>query len=1175
MIDNWVVFGAAFLYILFLFLVAYIGDKKSIISQGKGRPIVYALSLAVYCTSWTFFGSVGLSASTGYDFIPVYIGAILMVVFGQPLLQHIIKLSKTQNITSIADFIAARYGKNQTLAAIITVIAVIGTLPYIALQLQAVSDSVSTLLGPAANQELTEERARNIAFFVAMLMALFSILFGTRQIGATEHQQGLITAIAAESIIKLCAFLIVGIYVTFFMFNGPFALFEQGIQNQKIRELFTKSFDGNTWFTITFLSMVAIILLPRQFHVAVVENNSKTELRTAGWLFPLYLIIINIFVIPITIAGLLTFPEGTVKPDMFVLALPMHADEHWITLISFIGGLSAATAMVIMASIALSIMVSNDLIVPFLLHRGKPDYRDREDLSILLLNIRRAAIFLIFILSYLFYRMLSGSFPLASIGLLAFAAIAQFSPAFFGGLFWKRATSRGAIAGTTAGFFVWAYTLLLPALEPSGLIPNSLLTDGPFGLEILRPQILFYLKFDWLTHGVVLSLTTNILAYIVFSLIRAPRTIERLQASTFIGETSTLTNSPLMRFSRSNVTISELQSTAACYLGEERAKRSFAEYAQNRNQNLLPNAEADIALMRYTEYLLASAIGAASSRLVLSLLLRKENMSGKAAIRLLDDATEAIQYNRDFLQSALDQVSQGISVFDKNLRLICWNRQFRNLLDLPPELGRVGVSLDEIIRFNATKGSLGDGFVEDIVKDRIQKLAINQETFQERINDGERTLLLRTNTMPQGGIVTTYADITTRVEAVEALAQSNETLERRVEERTAELTKVNHELETAKSKADEANRDKTRFLASASHDLLQPLNAARLYSSALLEKSKDNEINNLIQNLDASLGSVEEILSALLDISRLDSGVMKPEFKTFPIKPVLEQLQVEFTPLADEKDLGIKFINSNLHIKSDRKLLRRVLQNLISNAIKYTKEGNVLVGCRRCKKELKIEIHDTGPGIPAHQFSNIFKEFNRLDSTAKDTRGLGLGLSVVQRITNILNHNIDIKSSLDKGSIFSITLPISKAVEQTQTKSNSGDIFRAQNISGINVLCIDNEIKILEGMDILLTGWNCNVSTASSSVEVVEKLNQCDHTPHIILADYHLEDESGLDAIATVHKTLNQKIPAIIITADHSAQVALKVEQQGIKILRKPLKPAQLRALMVQSIIRSRADKST
>ena len=648
MIDGWIIITSALAYLGFLFGVAYYGDRQARPDRSiMGRPAIYALSLAVYCTSWTFFGSVGLSATTGYNFIPVYLGPIIMFSVGWPLLTRIIHISKTQNITSIADFIAARYGKNPALAAIVTVIAVAGTLPYIALQLKAVANSVTTLINPvdgALENTFLAVPLGDVAFIVAVLMAVFAILFGTRHIDATEHQEGLMLAIATESVVKVLAFLLVGAYITFEMFGGIGPLIERASQSPEITELFTGGFNGGAWITVTFLSMVCIILLPRQFHVAVVENNSEREVRRAAWLFPLYLIAINLFVVPIAVAGLLTFPGKEVSADMFVLALPLSDGAQFITLIAFIGGLSAATAMVIVATVALSIMVSNDLVVPLLLRRRLLDVTEREDVSTLLLNIRRSAIFGILILGYMFYLMIGDTVALASIGLLSFSAIAQFAPAFFGGLVWRRATARGAIAGILAGFSLWAYTLLLPAFVKSGLLTSDILVNGLFDIHLLRPQMLFNLEFEPIPHGVFWSMLFNVVAYVTVSLLREPEPIERLQANVFIQDDLVRPQTQGFRLWRTSITVEELQNTAGRYVGEERAQRSFEEYASTLTEELHPKAEADVQLLRYTEHLLASAIGTASSRLVLSLLLRRRATGAKSAQKLLDDASEAIQY---------------------------------------------------------------------------------------------------------------------------------------------------------------------------------------------------------------------------------------------------------------------------------------------------------------------------------------------------------------------------------------------------------------------------------------------------------------------------------------------------------------------------------------------------
>jgi len=1168
MIKGWIIVTVALSYVGFLFAVAYYGDKRARRrGSSRGRPTIYALSLAVYCTSWTFFGSVGLATATGLDFLAVYLGPIVVFAFGRPLIERIIKLSKAQNITSIADFLAARYGKSPLVAAIVTIIAVAGVLPYIALQLKAVSQSVKTLVQPigwGGGFLPYSDPLGDITFIIAMTMAAFAILFGTRHIDATEHQEGLMLAIATESVVKVAAFLVVGSFITYSMFGGIGPLIEKATHQPDIIGLFARGFHGGTWLTVTFLSSVCILLLTRQFHVTIVENNSEAEVARASWLFPVYLIAINIFVVPIAIAGLLTFEKGTVDSDMFLLALPLSQGAEIFTIIAFLGGLSAATAMVIVESVALSIMVCNDLVMPIMLHRRQVGIADRQDMGAVLLIIRRFAIFAILLLAYLFYRLVGDAYGLATIGLLSFAAIAQFAPAFFGGLIWRRATARGAIAGILAGFTVWAFTLLVPYFVKAGLLAPDIMKDGLFGLMILRPEVLFYMSFDPLTHGVVWSLIFNILAYVTFSLLRDPEPIERLQANLFIENSFPRATAPSFRPWRTSVTVDDLIRTVARYLGEERTQRSFSDYALSNNLELAPKAEADIHLMRFTENLLASAIGTASSRLVMSLAIGRRNVGMKSALKLLDDASEAIQYNRDVLQSALDQVGQGIAVFDRDLRLICWNGEFRDILSLPPMLRQVGVPLDKIVRYMAGNGARNGVAAESVVSERIRQYVVTMETFQERLDRGERVIEVRTNAMPQGGIVVTYTNITDRVAAAEALARANETLERRVRERTAELMQVNKALAEAKVTAEEANLDKTRFLLAASHDILQPLNAARLYTSSLVDKKPSGEISRLSRNIDVSLEAVEEILNALLDISRLDTGALKPEIDAVAIGEMLQQLRVEFEPQAVERGLTLHVLPCSLYVRSDRRLLRRVLQNLVSNAIKYTDEGRVVLGCRRRGATILVQVHDTGPGIPLSKHGVIFKEFERLNMGSKPVHGIGLGLSIVERIGRMLDHPIELYSRPGHGSIFGVQLPIADV--RTAPRHIVPYVSAASygQLNGCVVICVDNEPAILDGMSSLLGNWQCTVLQARDSEEALRVIAERGAHPDIILADYHLERGTGMQCIDAIRAMAGTMVPAILITADRSPGVEEEARAMELQLLRKPLKPAALRALMTR-----------
>jgi Na+/proline symporter/signal transduction histidine kinase/CheY-like chemotaxis protein len=1165
MLQGWFVIVVALAYIGLLFVIASYGDRWSRLGGGPPRLLIYPLSLAIYCTSWTFFGSVGLATQSGFDFLAIYIGPIITIGLGWRLVARVTSLSKAQNIVSIADFIAARYGKHQGVAATVALIAIIGTVPYIALQLKALSSSLSTIVAPIpAWAGRVQPMLGDPPLLVAVSLAAFAVLFGTRHNDATEHQHGLMLAVAVESVVKLVAFLAVGVFVTFVMFPGPAALFSAALKHPGAAAVLTSGTSAGKMAAMTLLSVCSIILLPRQFYVAVVENKDESEIRRAAWLFPAYLVLINLFVMPVAIAGLLTFPPGMVDSDMYVLALPISAGSELLALVAFVGGLSAAAAMVIVETVALAIMVSNDIVVPLVLTR-----LPGINVGSHLLTVRRIAILVVLLLAYLYYNY-AGPAHLAVIGLMAFVAIAQLAPAFFGGLIWRHGTAAGALAGMTTGIVTWAYTLLLPSFAVSAM-GTDFLAEGPFGIGALRPQALFGFDLPPLINGMVWSLTFNLLVYVVVSLSRRPSAIERIQADIFVPRR--LAPVPSFRLRRSTVTVQELTAAVGRYLGEERTRLSFDGFAAEQHLRLEPAADAGFELLRYAEHLLASAIGAASSRLVLSLLLQKRTVSPEAALKLLDDANAAIHYNREILQTALDHVRQGIAVFDKGAHLICWNRHFGELLQLPHEMLRIGVALAEILRFNAERGAFGPGDPKTQVRERLPRYTADLQPFRERFPDRGLVVEVRVNHLPDGGVVATLADITPSVAAAEELARANENLEQRVRKRTIELEHLNAELAKAKLAAETANLSKTRFLAAASHDILQPLNAARLYVTSLVERlalapaaaprGKDTGGEaQLAANIDASLEAVEDILSALLEISRLDAGAMKPENTGFPVDELFRRLQSDFAPLARDKGLNLVFMPCSLTIRSDRRLLRRLLQNLISNAIKYTPTGRVLVGCRRRGARLRIDICDTGIGIPSDKRAAVFAEFHRLDEAAKVARGLGLGLSIVERIARVLDHPITLASETHHGTRFSIEVPIAPA-ERSEPRPQEA---RADHgpIADALILCIDNDSKILNGMAALLAGWHCETVLSADLAAAVAGLRSAGRAVDGLVVDYHLDNGNGIEAVIELRRLFGADIPAVLITADRSAGVRDSARALAIQVLNKPLKPASLRAVMSQ-----------
>ena len=1154
--QGWFVVIIAIAYVTLLFAIASLGDRWShTVGSSRLRPYIYALSLAIYCTSWTFFGSVGLATERGLEFLAIYIGPVLVFVFGYPLLSRIVRLAKAEKITSIADFLGARYGKSFTVASIATLIATVGAVPYIALQLKAISGSVSLMIEhytgapPSFDPFLSD-----ISLVVALLLALFAVLFGTRHADATEHQDGLILAVAVESVVKLAAFLAIGLLVAFALFDGPGDLIGKLSENEAVGAAMGYRTSLGTWLVMTVISGFAIVMLPRQFYVMIVENRGGGELRRATWIFPLYLVLINLFVLPIAFVGLTNVGTAT-SSDLYVLSLPLLTGHDTLAMIAFVGGLSAATAMVIVETVALSIMISNDLIIPLFVRRLlKTEASESGDWSALILNIRRGAIFIILFVAFLYYRESTGNARLASIGLMSFAAIAQFAPAFIGGLVWRRANARGAALGMTAGLAVWCYTLLFPSLASPDL---AILTEGPLGIEALRPHALFGTGAEPLNHGVLWSLSINLLFYVLGSLSRASVPLERIQAAVFVPRDAG--PMPSLRRFRTAITVNDLKDTIAKYLGVERTERSFQSFEATGGAALDGNEQANMAVVRFSEQLLATAVGSSSARLILSLLFQRQDKSSRDAFRLLDDATEALQHNRDLLQIALDQMEQGITVFDQDFRLTCWNRQYRALFSLPEEMGRVGVSLDEVLRLLAARGEIAPDATIAI----LNRFTSFGSPWQLELKRSGRIIELRSNPMPDGGIVATYADITARVAADLALKRANESLEQRVRLRTVELTRVNEELAQAQMLAEEANLGKTRFLAGAGHDILQPLNAARLYCASLIERAGKGSTAEAARNIESSLESVETILGAVLDISRLDAGAMKPVDTVFRLDGLLRQIATDFQPMAREKRLELVIVPSSLTVETDRNLLRRLIQNLVSNAIKYTRTGRVLVGVRRRGALAEIQIFDTGIGIPVDKLNSVFGEFTRLDEGAREAQGLGLGLSIVDRIARVLRLEIQIDSGRGKGTRFSVILPVSAASEPILLKEAKPRPAAAAALGGLSVLCIDNDARILEGMRLLLEGWGCRVETATGSEGILRtpwRPGQVD----LILADYHLDGETGLDLIRKLRDRWRERTPAILVTADRSNEVRAAADALEVPVINKPVKPAALRSLMTR-----------
>lgn len=1138
-------------YMAILFAIAFYGDRRTTQVSPRLRSTVYSLSLAVYCSSWTFFGSVGQAAEQIWSFLPIYIGPILLLTFAPWVLKKMVIISKQENVTSIADFIAARYGKSQRLAVVVTLIAMVGVLPYIALQLKGIVLGVNLLTGTSANS--TGMHAQDTALIVTVALALFTILFGTRKLDVTEHHRGLMFAIAFESLVKLMAFIAVGLFVIYGLYNGFGDLWQQARHAPKLEEYWNEATNWPAMIVQSCVAMMAIYTLPRQFHVTVVENNDYAGLRIARWVFPAYLLIVALFIVPIALAGQLRLPTSVV-PDSFVISLPLAEGYPGLAILAFIGGASAATGMVIVAALTLAIMISNHILLPSML-AARTSERPFEAFRYWMLTARRLSIIIILLLSYTSYRLLGANTSLATIGQIAFAALTQLAPAMLGALIWKQANRQGVFAGLTAGSLLWAYTLVLPLIASSfgwslASFPGLVwLSNQPLGLSI-----------DPLTLGVLLSLSGNFLLFILVSLFSKTRVSEHWQASRFIGQHV----SSRQAFA---VQINDLMTLAGRFVGEDRAKQSFIRFAYKKGAGFNPSETASSDWVAHTERLLNGVLGASSTRVVVKAAIEGRQMYVEDVVRIVGEASEVLQFNRTLLQGAIENITQGISVVDRSLRLVAWNSRYLKLFDYPDDLIKVGRPVAEIIRHNAEKGLCGPGDIEAHVNKRLYWMRQGNAHTSERLFPNGRVIELIGNPMPGGGFVMSFTDITAFRQAEEALQEANESLEQRVSERTHELSQLNVAFSKAMHAAEHANQSKTRFLAAVSHDLMQPLNAARLFSAALShQEALPDDAQGLVKNLDSSLRSAEDLISDLLDISRLESGRITSNCSPFALGPWLEALGAEFTALAEQQGIVFRLKSTSLNVISDPKLLRRIVQNFLTNAFRYA-NGSVLLGVRRQGENVRIDVWDRGQGIPEDKLQFIFEEFKRLDShQTQEEKGLGLGLAIADGLSKVLGHKIAVRSWQEKGSVFSITVPMYRGQLKRPATELPPSNTSAQPLAGLRVLCIDNESSILAGMHSLLSRWGCEVLIASNRQQCLDLINN-GPAPELALVDYHLDHgDTGIELMTWLRQQINTSIPGIVISADTRPELISKVHAAGLSFLAKPVKPGALRALINRHI---------
>ena len=1120
-------------YVSLLFILAWGAERWfSKISQ-KLQVWIYGLSLAVYCSSWSFLGTVGQSATDLWSFLPIFVGPILVFTLGFGMLRKMVVVSKAQNITSVADFIAARYGKSQLLAAIVTLIALFGIMPYIALQLKAMVFSLNLFqpddnpLSPVA-----------VPLLITIILAVFAILFGTRKLDATEHNPGMMVAIAFESLVKLAAFIIVGVVISFGFFDGFGDIWQQAsakglLENSHLRL--------ESFLPELFVGMAAFLCMPRQFHVMVVECGGEHILKKSRWIFPIYLVLFGMFVAPLALAGRVYLGDS-VAADTYVINLPLALDQPFLAVIALLGTLSAATGMVIVAVVTISVMVSNEWLVPFLLRTGQIREKNFSQFSQLLLNVRRLAIAVILGFGYLSYLTLAESDSLSHLGMLSFGAFSQLAPALVGGLYWKHGNRTGVYLGLAVGFSLWCFILLQSA--------GARFIGGEFDLlRSINPNV----------SDTLVALLANVVCYVLGSIWFRAGVAERIQASNFVKPWALKQDANKRQ---GPISQQDLLILASRFVSPTRAYESFSRFSPEAVKSDSWYKAAPEELIAHTEHMLSGVLGASSASLVMDSVLQGRDLALDEVFSLVDEASSKIILSQDMLRGAIEHAYEGMSVVDKDLNLVAWNYRYADLYQYPEGFLQQGMPIADVVRFNASRGFCGKGDIEEQVAVRVQHMRNGTPHTSERERKDGKVIKIQGNPMPDGGFVMTFTDITQYRLQEKALLEANETLESRVKERTYELAMLNSELLEAKAQEELANASKTRFLAAVGHDLMQPLNAARLFTASLSQyPNLDLEAQTTLTHVNSSLKTAGELLTDLLDISKLDSGMVDVNRRDFAVSEIINGLSVEFDAMAADNQISFSMVPCSATVNSDPSLLRRILQNFLTNAYRYARGGKVLLGCRHRGDYIEIQVLDTGCGIDEHETQEIFKEFKRLNHpSSRNVSGLGLGLAIADRISKVLDHPIQVRSSLGEGSMFSIMVPLGQTISQVVAKPTPSLM---QPLAGVKVLCIDNEEAILAGLDSLLSRWQCEVICATDIADARIKLGLKGVAPDIILADYHLDDDkNGVDAMDDIRSRYGAHVPGILITANTNKDLVDDIERRGYHYMAKMVKPAALRALI-------------
>jgi PAS domain S-box-containing protein len=966
-------------YLLFLFLVAAVAERFGRRFQiPRLRTLTYVLAISVYCTAWTFYGSVGLAANRGLEFLTIYLGPALIALTWPFLLRRLVRVAKEQRITTISDFIASRYGKSAGLGSLVAALVVCGMIPYIALQLKAVSATFRMMI--PADSVLS---GFDPAFLVAATLALFGILFGARNLDFTRQQTGLMTAVAVESIVKLVAFLMVGAFVTWGLFGGFTALVARVAEHPEWSSLLTlgtpPAASHARWAAMLLVSMMAVMLLPRQFHVLVVQSPGERDVATAAWAFPLYLLAINVFVLPVAFAGLLTYGSGSAA-DSFILALPLDSGAGFVALAVFLGGFSAATAMIVVDSLALSKMISNDIVLPFVLRRGR-----LAEVYWVSLASMRLGILVVVALGFLWARVEAGHFLLVEMGLLSFIAVAQCAPAVLFGLYWRRGNRKGAFTGISLGFALWFYTLIIPALVKEGVFPGSLLEAGPFGLTWLRPTALLGLQgLDGISHGVFWSLFCNLGAYLIVSILTTQDADERSQAAAFVGvPDAEPARMPAI------LSVPEIERLIHLYVPEEEADAILRELLAGKASHELTVPDL-LDLRIRLERLLAASLGAAAARYIIEDRFTISKVEAGQLVESFQAMQRSLRQSEQLLASVVESVDDCIFTTDVQGRLITLNAAGQRLLGLSGADAASRTYLD--VLEEADRRRVGAAIQAAVAEGRAWRGAVSgltraRQRFPAHLSiacvfDAQRSVL---------GTVGVLRDLTEQVATQQRLIQR---------EKLASLGEM---------------------AAGVAHEIRNPLGgikmATRLLSSSDLGGGRIPQ--EMAHAVLSGIAEIESIIADLLDYAR-DTRLDSQEYPLARIlAPVLEATAAD----AERRGVAIATdgLDDDLAAVVDGPRLRQVFANVMKNAVEATERhpgGTIVVRLYRRGPAAIVEVADTGVGMRPEDRERIFLPF----FTTKPT-GTGLGLAIVKKIMDLHGGEIEIDTAPGRGTTLRLVIP--------------------------------------------------------------------------------------------------------------------------------------------------------